>query len=132
MISDTAMRRALGQLALLRFFPGNNPHGLGAMAGMLAELCRNDAELARIAAEAVRQFDEWPGPASFVDWGRSVFAPAKEWRPSWEDENGAVRPECRAEDADHHPDPGERAKGLLCALAGVSGVTRRELGLRRN
>jgi hypothetical protein len=121
MISDTAMRRALGQLALLRFFPGNNSHGLGAVAGMLAGLCRNDAELARVAAEAVRQFDEWPGPASFVDWGRSILAPAKEWRPPWEDENGAVRPEYRAGDADHHPHPGERATVTPRAAAGISG-----------
>lgn len=66
MISDKVMRRALGRLSLLKYFPAA-PEALVVLAEILGEKCANDEQLTAVVARLLSDFDEWPGPRSFQE-----------------------------------------------------------------
>lgn len=70
MISETVLRRALGRMALLKYFPFGNPDAVAEVAEMFAELCSTDAEVEHVVKKLLRDPDmaEWPGAGRFFEW----------------------------------------------------------------
>jgi hypothetical protein len=109
MISDATMRRALGCIALLKYFPAGNAEALTAVAEMISELYTEDAHVEGAISKLLHDPDmaEWPGAGVFFEWlkcaihprgmmqldGRWVPRPERspdgidpnaEWIPPWE------------------------------------------------
>ena len=70
MISDATMRRALGRIALLKYFPAGNAEALTAVAEMIAELYTEDAHVEQAISKLLHDPDmaEWPGAGAFFEW----------------------------------------------------------------
>ena len=63
-MTKETINECVGRLSLLRFFPAN-PYAIAELAGIINELCVDDAEGRRLTDAALRKFDEWRGPAAF-------------------------------------------------------------------
>lgn len=74
------LRRALSRLALLRFFPQNNPEALAAVAELLSEMCADGAALARAVDSILREYSDWPGPSEFQRMVSYALYPCGMWR----------------------------------------------------
>jgi hypothetical protein len=109
MISEACLKRALGRVALLRFFPQNNPEALAAVAELLSEMCADGAALARAVDYDIVE------PNGARHWHDGVFYAHP--RKPWEGDGGAPD---GAGDADPHPDPDQRATVTPRAAAGIS------------
>lgn len=60
MLTPEAVARAVDDLCLLRFAPGESSRP--SLIRLLARLCADDGQLAWLAQEVLRRHDEWPGP----------------------------------------------------------------------
>jgi hypothetical protein len=80
MISEACLKRALGRVALLRFFPQNNPEALAAVAELLSEMCADGAALARAVDSILRECSDWPGPSEFQRTVAYALYPCGMWR----------------------------------------------------
>lgn len=69
MISDAVLRRALGRVSLMRFFPSSNPDAVAAVGELFAELYASDAEVEQAVSNILRDPDsaEWPGAGAFFE-----------------------------------------------------------------
>jgi hypothetical protein len=63
-VSQGALKRALGRLALLRFFPQNNSEAVTGVAEILSAICSDDTDLAELVHEVLANHNDWCGPLS--------------------------------------------------------------------
>lgn len=101
MISDDALKLALGRLSAWKFFPGQAP-GIAVVAEILLESnCTTEKDFSGLVDDLVFGSDEWPGPRSFREWvsqwKRSKQAPStdgcdplREWQAPWKREDRPV------------------------------------------
>jgi hypothetical protein len=81
-ISDSAIRRALKRIALLKFFPSGNAEALATVAEMLGELYSSDGDVERAVSNLLHDAEmaEWPGPGVFFEQLKCVVYPRGMWR----------------------------------------------------
>lgn len=72
MISESVLRRALGRIALLKYFPAGNSEAIAAVAEMFGEVCQSDAQVDHAVTGLLRdvEMSEWPGASVFFAWLR--------------------------------------------------------------
>ncbi len=73
MITEEGMRKGIGILSMMKFFPAA-PEAKAAVIELMGDLCRNDAEVLRLAKQVSTLHREWPGPlevrAAMCGWTR--------------------------------------------------------------
>ncbi len=102
MISDATMRRALGRIALLKYFPVGNAEALTAVAEMISELYSEDAHVEQAISKLLHdpEMAEWPGAAAFFQWLKRAIHPRGmirldgRWVPKPEVSLNGTDPDC--------------------------------------
>ncbi len=74
-LTETALRRAVADLSLIKFFPGE-PDFRAALSMALTKICATDAELDRVVQKYTLCFSEWQGIHELRACASSMFKPA--------------------------------------------------------
>lgn len=62
-MNPTKVLALISELAIMPFFPNNNPAALKAVAGICGSMCHNEAEVAWLVDYMLTHYTQWPGPA---------------------------------------------------------------------